>query len=249
MYEPEFSLAGKVALVTAAGQGIGRASAELLAKAGARVFAADVSERALAELDEVEGITSMRLDVTDWEAVAETPNLIGPLDVLFNCVGYVHNGTILECEESDWDSSFDLNSKAMFRMIRAHLPVMLAKGRGSIINMSSVASSVKGVPNRFAYGASKAAVIGLTKAIAADFVQTGVRCNAICPGTVDSPSLHQRLTASGDHDKALAAFVARQPMGRLGDLVEIAHLVLYLAHDASAYMTGQAINIDGGWTA
>ncbi|MCB1518912.1 MAG: SDR family oxidoreductase [Hyphomicrobiaceae bacterium] len=249
MNEPEFSLAGKVALVTAAGQGIGRASAELLAKAGARVFAADISERALAELDEIEGITSIRLDVTDREAVAATPDLTGRLDVLFNCVGYVHNGTILECEESDWDRSFDLNARAMFRMIRVHLPAMLEKGSGSIINMSSVASSVKGVPNRFAYGASKAAVIGLTKAIAADFVQTGVRCNAICPGTVDSPSLHQRLTATGDHDKALAAFVTRQPMGRLGHPAEIAHLVLYLAHDASAYMTGQAINIDGGWTA
>lgn len=241
-------LADKVALVTAAGQGIGRSTVELFAREGARVFAADINDTALDELSGISGITPMRLDVTNLDAIQKALAESGPLDVLFNCAGFVHNGSILECEDKDWDFSFGLNAKAMFRMIRAALPDMLANGGGSIINMSSVASSMKGVPNRFAYGASKAAVLGLTKSVAADFVAKNIRCNAICPGTVESPSLHQRLTDTGDHDKALEAFIARQPMGRIGQADEIAALALYLASDESAYTTGQALAIDGGWT-
>mgnify|MGYP005665949207 FL=1 len=190
---------------------------------------------------------ALKLDVTNGGAVAAVVADIGPLDVLFNCAGYVAGGTILECDEKDWDFSFDLNVKAMYRLIRLTLPAMLEKGGGSIINMSSVASSLKGVPNRFVYCASKAAVIGMTKAIAADFVTQGVRCNAICPGTVDSPSLHDRLRATGDYEKALSDFVARQPMGRLGTATEIAELALYLGSDASSFTTGQTHAIDGGW--
>ena len=193
------------------------------------------------------GVTALKLDVTNGGAVAAVVADIGPLDVLFNCAGYVAGGTILECDEKDWDFSFDLNVKAMYRLIRLTLPAMLKKGGGSIINMSSVASSLKGVPNRFVYCASKAAVIGMTKAIAADFVTQGVRCNAICPGTVDSPSLHDRLRATGDYEKALSDFVARQPMGRLGTATEIAELALYLGSDASSFTTGQTHAIDGGW--
>ena len=193
------------------------------------------------------GVTALKLDVTNGGAVAAVVADIGPLDVLFNCAGYVAGGTILECDEKDWDFSFDLNVKAMYRLIRLTLPAMLKNGGGSIINMSSVASSLKGVPNRFVYCASKAAVIGMTKAIAADFVTQGVRCNAICPGTVDSPSLHDRLRATGDYEKALSDFVARQPMGRVGTATEIAELALYLASDASSFTTGQTHAIDGGW--
>ena len=193
------------------------------------------------------GVTALKLDVTNGDAVAAVVADIGPLDVLFNFAGYVAGGTILECDEKDWDFSFDLNVKAMYRLIRLTLPAMLEKGGGSIINMSSVASSLKGVPNRFVYCASKAAVIGMTKAIAADFVTQGVRCNAICPGTVDSPSLHDRLRATGDYEKALSDFVARQPMGRLGTATEIAELALYLGSDASSFTTGQTHAIDGGW--
>lgn len=240
-------LAGKTALVTAAGQGIGRASAEAFAAAGAKVFAADINEEALAHLEGLAGITPIKLDVTDGEAVKAALQQTGPLDVLFNCAGFVHNGTILECEESDWDFSFDLNVKAMYRLIRAALPDMLAKGGGSIINMSSVASSVKGVPNRFVYCASKAAVVGMTKAIAADFVTQGIRCNAICPGTVDSPSLHDRLRATGDYEQAMKDFIARQPMGRIGKADEIAALATYLASDEAGFTTGQTHIIDGGW--
>lgn len=241
-------LAGKTALVTAAGQGIGRASAELFAREGAKVFAADINQDALAELHSIANIEAVHLDVTNADSVTSTLERLGPLDVLFNCAGYVHNGTILECDERGWDFSFELNVKAMYRLIRSALPAMVANGGGSIVNMSSVASSMRGVPNRFAYGASKAAVIGLTKSVAADFVGDKIRCNAICPGTVDSPSLHERLTATGDHDAALAAFVARQPMGRIGTADEIALLALYLASEESSYTTGQAFAIDGGWT-
>lgn len=240
-------LAGKTALVTAAGQGIGRATAELFALEGARVFATDINDTALAELEGVPGITSMKLDVTDKAAVVSALDKVGPLDVLFNCAGFVHSGTILECDEDDWDFSFNLNVKSMYRMARAALPGMLEHGGGSIINMSSVVSSLKGAPNRFVYGASKAAVIGLTKAIAADYVTKGIRCNAICPGTVDSPSLHDRLRAMGDYNAALKAFVGRQPMGRLGTADEIAALALYLASDESRFTTGQTHVIDGGW--
>ena len=237
-------LAGKVALVTAAAQGIGRAAAERFAEAGARVVATDINADLLAGL---QGCDSRLLDVTDAAAVAALAKELGAVDVLFNCAGFVHHGTVLECGEDAWDFSFNLNAKAMYRTIRAFLPAMLAAGGASIINMASVASSLKGVPNRFAYGASKAAVIGLTKAVAADFVAQGIRCNAICPGTVDTPSLQERLRATGDYEQALKDFTARQPLGRLGTAAEIAELALYLASDASAYTTGQCHVIDGGW--
>lgn len=240
-------LANKTILITAAGQGIGRATAELFAAQGAQVIASDVNETALNELGEIAGITSMKLDVTDAQSVAGVADL-GPLDVLFNCAGYVASGSILDCDERDFDFSFELNVKAMYRVTKTVLPQMIANGGGSIINVSSVASSMMGVPNRFAYGASKAAVIGMTKAIAADFISQGIRCNAICPGTVDSPSMHGRLRDTGNYEKALADFVARQPMGRIGTPEEIAALALYLASDDSAFTTGQAHAIDGGWT-
>lgn len=241
-------LTGKTALITAAGQGIGRSTAELFAAQGARVIASDINAAALAELDAIDGITALKLDVTDAEAVHAAIAGLGALDVLFNCAGFVANGTILDCDEKDWDLSFDLNVKAMYRLIRLTLPAMLENGGGSIINMSSVASSIKGVPNRFAYCASKAAVIGMTKSIAADYVTRGVRCNAICPGTVDSPSMHDRLRATGNYEQALADFIARQPMGRIGKPEEIAALALYLASDDSAFTTGQTHAIDGGWS-
>ncbi|BCW88077.1 2-keto-3-deoxy-L-fuconate dehydrogenase [Alphaproteobacteria bacterium SO-S41] len=236
-------LAGKTALITAAGQGIGRATAEAFIREGATVFATDRNAAALAGLD----CRTSALDVTDPAAIAATLAETGPLDVLFNCAGYVAAGSILDCDERDWTFSFELNVTAMYRLIRAALPAMLTKGGGSIINMSSVASSLKGVPNRFAYSATKAAVIGLTKSVAADYVTRGIRCNAICPGTVDTPSLHERLTATGDHDAAWAAFTARQPMGRVGNVDEIAALALYLASDESSFTTGQCHIADGGW--
>lgn len=241
-------LSGKTVLITAAGQGIGRATAELFAAEGAKVFASDINEEALAELNGFQGIVPVALDVTDAAAVVDFVAALPPLDVLFNCAGFVANGTILECSEDDWDFSFDLNVKAMYRLTKAIIPSMLAQGGGSIINMSSVASSIKGVPNRFVYCASKAAVIGLTKALAADFVMKGIRCNAICPGTVDTPSLHDRLRATGDYEKAMSDFVARQPMGRIGKASEIAEIALYLASDASQFTTGQTIAVDGGWS-
>jgi 2-keto-3-deoxy-L-fuconate dehydrogenase len=248
MTEKTGRLAGKTALITAAGQGIGRATAELFAAEGARVFATDINDAALAELNGIAGITALKLDVLDGEAITGVLAKTGPLDVLFNCAGFVHNGTILECDEDAWDFSFNLNVKAMYRMARAAIPAMLDNSGGSIINMSSVASSLKGVPNRFVYCASKAAVIGMTKAIAADYVTRGIRCNAICPGTVDSPSMHDRLRATGDYEAALSAFIARQPMGRIGTSEEIAALALYLSSDESAYTTGQTHAIDGGWS-
>jgi 2-keto-3-deoxy-L-fuconate dehydrogenase len=238
-------LKGKTALITAAGQGIGRETATLFAAEGARVWATDVDDAKLVGLDDCERIS---LDVRDPAAIATVLARTGPLDVLFNCAGYVANGSILDCDEGDWAFSLDLNVTAMYRLIRAALPAMLDHGGGSIINMSSVASSVKGVPNRFAYGATKAAVIGLTKAIAADFVTRGIRCNAICPGTVDTPSLHDRLRGTGDYEAAWQAFSARQPMGRVGSPSEIAALALYLASDDSAFTTGQSLIIDGGWS-
>ncbi|WP_029909177.1 SDR family oxidoreductase [Caulobacter sp. UNC358MFTsu5.1] len=237
-------LSGKTALVTAAAQGIGKASAELFAREGARVIATDVNEALLGEL---QGCETRRLDVLDPRAILDLAAELGPIDVLFNCAGVVHSGTILDCDEAAWAFSTDLNVTAQYRMIRAFLPAMLAAGGGSIVNMSSVASSIKGVPNRFAYGATKAAVIGLTKAVAADFVGQGVRCNAICPGTVETPSLNQRLADTGDYEAARAAFTARQPMGRLGKPEELAQLALYLASDESAFTTGQIHIIDGGW--
>lgn len=237
-------LSGKTAVVTAAAQGIGKASAELFAREGARVVATDVNEALLGEL---RGCETRRLDVLDPRAILDLAAELGAVDVLFNCAGVVHAGTILDCDEAAWAFSTDLNVTAQYRMIRAFLPAMLAAGGGSIVNMSSVASSIKGVPNRFAYGATKAAVIGLTKAVAADFVGQGVRCNAICPGTVETPSLNQRLADTGDYEAARAAFTARQPMGRLGKPEELAQLALYLASDESAFTTGQIHIIDGGW--
>jgi 2-keto-3-deoxy-L-fuconate dehydrogenase len=246
-HQPSDRLKGKTAFISAAGQGIGRATAELFAAEGAHVFASDINETTLAGLSEIDRISPIHLDVTDAHAVKRAVAELPPLDILFNCAGYVANGTILDCEEDDWDFSFDLNVKAMYRLIRLTLPAMLKNGGGSIINMSSVASSMKGVPNRFVYCASKAAVIGLTKSIAADFVTQGIRCNAICPGTVDSPSLHERLRATGDYEKAMTDFIARQPMGRIGTADEIAELALYLASESSAFTTGQPFAIDGGW--
>jgi 2-keto-3-deoxy-L-fuconate dehydrogenase len=242
-------LEGKIALVTAAGQGIGRATALAFANEGATVWATDVNQAALKSLgDERRDISVRAMDVRDSGSVDQIASDLGSLDILFNCAGFVHQGSILDCAEKDWDFSFDLNVKSMYRTCRAFLPAMLQAGRGNIINMSSVASSVRGVPNRFAYGSTKAAVIGLTKAIAADFVRQGIRCNAICPGTVHSPSLEQRMAAQGDAEKALADFVARQPMGRLGKPEEIAALAVYLASDESAFTSGQIHIIDGGWT-
>ncbi|HEX8667544.1 MAG TPA: SDR family oxidoreductase [Allosphingosinicella sp.] len=237
-------LAGKTALVTAAANGIGRASAELFAREGATVHALDRDAAALAE---VEGVTPHVCDLTDAAAIAALPEAVGPVDVLFNCAGYVHNGNILDCDEEAWTFSNALNVTAMYRTIRAFLPPMLERSGGSIVNMSSIASSVKGIPNRFAYGTTKAAVIGLTKAVAADFVQRGIRCNAICPGTVDTPSLRQRLRDTGDYEAAREAFSARQPMGRLGRPEEVAALALYLASDESAFTTGTISIVDGGW--
>jgi 2-keto-3-deoxy-L-fuconate dehydrogenase len=238
-------LAGKTALITAAGQGIGRATAELFAAEGATVWATDANETVLAGLGQCR---TRKLDVLDPADIEAAFAEAGEVDVLFNCAGFVANGNILDCEEKDWTLSFDLNVTGMYRTIRAVLPGMIERGRGSIVNMSSVASSVIAVPNRFAYGASKAAVIGITKSVALDFVGKGIRCNAICPGTVDTPSLQQRLRDTGDYEKARAQFDARQPMGRLGKAEEIAALALYLASDESSFTTGAIHLIDGGWS-
>ncbi len=239
-------LDGKRALVTAAGQGIGRASALAMAREGARVLATDVNAAALADLA-AEGLETRVLDVRNRASIAEAVAAAGPLDVLFNCAGFVAAGTILDCDEDQWAFSLDLNMTAMYRMCRAFLPGMIAGGGGSIINMASVAGSIIAAPNRFVYGATKAGVIGLTKAIAADFITKGVRANAICPGTVESPSLEQRLRDTGDYEAARKAFIARQPIGRIGKPEEIAALVVYLASDESTYTTGAAHVIDGGW--
>ncbi len=240
-----FGLSGKKAVVTAAAQGIGRAVAEAFVAAGADVIACDINEAALADL---EGAEAVGFDATRLDHIDELAARTGAIDILFNGVGWVHHGTILECSEEDWSRSFALNVDSAYRTVRAYLPGMVDQGGGSIINTASVASSVIGVPNRFAYGAAKAAVIGLTKAVAADFVGQGVRCNAICPGTVDTPSLRERVRAQGEPDKAMAAFVARQPLGRLGRADEIAALALYLASDEAAFTTGQVHVIDGGWS-
>jgi 2-keto-3-deoxy-L-fuconate dehydrogenase len=243
-------LKGKTAVVTASGQGIGRAAAQRFAREGARVIATDIN---LEQLSTLEGCDARLLDATDAGAIGALARQLGTVDILFNCAGFVHAGTILDCKEEDWDFSFDLNVRSMYHMIRAFLPGMLARESGSIINMASVASSVRAVPNRFVYSTTKAAVIGLTKSVAADFVTTGVRCNAICPGTIDSPSLRQRIeaqaTESGQHvDQVTRAFAARQPMGRVGTPNEIAALAVYLASDESAFTTGAVHVIDGGWS-
>lgn len=241
-------LAGKRALVTAAAQGIGRATAQAFAAEGARVFATDVNEENLETLGQVTGIDVRRLDVTDNDAVRAVAADLGAVDVLFNCAGFVHHGSILECQETDWDFSFNLNVKSMYFTIRAFLPEMLAAGGGSIINIASVASSIKGIAHRCAYGASKAAVIGLTKSVAADYIDRGIRCNAICPGTVESPSLQERIAAFDDPQQARRDFIARQPLGRLGTAEEIAAMATYLASDESAFTTGTSMIVDGGVT-
>ena len=242
-------LAGKTALVTAAGQGIGRTSVLAMAAEGAQVFATDINTKTLASLDELghDNITVFEMNAMDTASVQDGVARAKP-DILFNCAGFVHHGTILEASDEEWEFAFDLNVRSMFRTIQAALPGMLERRSGSIINMSSVASSVIGAPNRFVYGTTKAAVLGLTKSVAHDYVTVGIRCNAICPGTVDSPSLHDRLRATGDYDAAMKAFVARQPMGRIAQAEEIAALVVYLASDESAFTTGQAHIIDGGWS-
>ena len=238
-------LAGKKALVTAAGQGIGRASALAMANEGAKVTATDINEETLASLEH-ENIETMVLNVLDDQAIKDAVPTLAP-DILFNCAGFVHAGTILECTDDEWEFAFNLNVRSHFKMIQSVLPSMIERGVGSIINMSSACSSIIGAPNRFVYGASKAAVLGITKSVATEYITTGVRCNAICPGTVDSPSLHDRLKATGDYEAALKAFTARQPMGRIASAEEIAALIVYLASDESAFTTGQAHVIDGGW--
>lgn len=241
-------LAGKRALVTAAAAGIGRASVLRLAAEGAQVIATDLDEGALEVFRDLEPVTVRRLDVTQPAQIARLSAEVGVLDVLFNCAGVVSGGTVLECTDQAWDQAFDVNVTACFHMIRAFLPAMLEQGGGSIINMASIVSSLKAAPSRFAYATSKAAVIGLTKSVAADFVARGIRCNAICPGTVDTPSLQARLRATGDYESARRQFEARQPMGRLAQPEEIAGLVAYLASDDASFVTGQAYPIDGGWS-
>lgn len=243
-------LKDKIAVVTAAGAGIGRATALAFHREGARVRAADIDTAALATLaEEAPGLRTLTLDVRDEAAIARAFAEIGRCDVLFNCAGMVPGGTVLDGDLAPYASAWDLNVMSMVRMIRAALPAMLAAKSGSIVNMSSIASSVKGVPNRCAYGVTKAAVIGLTKSIAADFVATGVRCNALCPGTVDTPSLRGRIAASADPKAAMDSFIARQPMNRLGRAEEIAAAAVYLASDEATFVTGQCLIIDGGWTA
>ena len=244
-------LEGKTALVTAAAQGIGRASALAFAREGARVVATDLNLEKLQEVAK-EGsarIVARKLDATDSAAIDALATELGAIDVLMNCAGYVHHGTVLECSERDWDFSMTLNVKSMYFTIRAFLPAMLKRGKGgSIVNISSGASSVRGIPNRFVYGTSKAAVIGLTKSVAADFIKQGIRCNAICPGTIQTPSLDDRIAALGDVETARRAFVARQPMGRLGTAEEVAALALYLASDESSFTTGAIHVVDGGFS-
>jgi 2-keto-3-deoxy-L-fuconate dehydrogenase len=240
-------LSGKIIFITAAAQGIGLASVQAFVAAGGKVIATDINAEKLRELDGTPNVTTRVLNVLDSEAVNKAIAEIGRIDVLFNCAGVVHNGTILECSDEDLDFALNLNLKAQVRTIKAVLPQMLERGDGAIVNMATVASSVKGVPNRFAYSASKAAVIGLTKSVAADYVTKGIRCNAICPGTVDSPSLHERWKATGDFEAAKKAFIARQPIGRIARPEEVADLAVYLA--GATYTTGHIHIIDGGWTA
>lgn len=240
-------LEGKTAVITAAGQGMGRATVLAFLREGARVWATDIDAAKLETLRDHAGVTVRRLDVLKVEEIKDFSAEIDAPDILFNCAGFVHNGSILDCDEDAFDFSVNLNIRAMYRMIRAFLPGMIARGGGSIVNMASVASTVISAPNRFIYGTTKAAVIGLTKSVALDYVGQGIRANAICPGTVESPSLQDRMRALGDYDQARAGFIARQPMGRLGTAEEVAELVVYLASNESAFMTGNAVVIDGGW--
>ena len=240
------SLDGKVALMTASGQGIGLATAKAFANAGAYVIATDINEKTLSNLSDDVSETHL-LDVTDKNAIATLVSKIKEPDILFNCAGTVHDGTIIDANDDEWDFAFKVNAKAMFHMIKEVLPIMIKKGGGSIVNIASVASSVKGIPSRFIYSASKAAVLGMTKSISSDYVTQGIRCNAICPGTIQSPSLNQRITdLGGDFDEVKSKFVARQPMGRLGEADEVAALATYLASDNSGFTTGQFHIIDGG---
>ena len=239
------NLEGKTALLTASGQGIGKATAEAFVKAGAYVIATDINEESLDNLKKTVHETH-KLDVTNQDAIRDLIKLIKEPNVLFNCAGIVHNGTILESTDDDWDLAFNLNSKAMYHMIKEVLPIMIKNGGGSIVNIASVASSTKGIINRFIYTASKAAVLGITKSVAADYIAAGIRCNAICPGTIQSPSLEERLSNMGDYELAKKQFVARQPMGRFGEAEEVANLAVYLASDASAFTTGQFHIIGGG---
>ena len=241
-------LKGKVALITAAGQGIGRATAIAMAREGATVYATDVNLKLLETLATHPGIMTQKLDVLNDLEIKFTVEGLPPLNILFNCAGFVHQGTIMETGDEDWEFSFNLNVRAPFKMIQAALPRMIANGGGSIINMASVCGSIKGLPNRFVYGATKAAVIGMTKSIAADYVKGGIRCNVVCPGTVDTPSLHDRMAALGDIDEARKMFVSRQPMGRLAKAEEIAPLVVFLASDEAIFATGNAYMMDGGIT-
>ncbi|HYW56816.1 MAG TPA: SDR family oxidoreductase [Polaromonas sp.] len=241
-------LEGKTALVTAAGQGIGKACVLAMAAEGAQVLATDVNAALLEAYAGIRGVTTARLDVMDKAAIQALVSSTPPLDVLFNCAGFVHNGSILEASDEDWTFAFNLNVRSQFWMIQAALPKMLANGGGSIINMASVCGSLKGLPNRFAYGASKAAVVGMTKSVAADFVGQGIRCNAIAPGTVDTPSLGDRINSYADPAEARKNFVARQPMGRLAQAHEIAPIVVYLASNESVFATGQLFSVDGGMT-
>ena len=251
-------LQGKTCLITAAGHGIGRASALAMAAEGARVIATDINDEALAELaaeakaaaegePQAGSLETRRLDVSDPAAPAAAAAELGAPDVLFNCAGFVAHGTVLDCDEAEWSRSMDFNVGSLYRMLRAFLPPMIQAGGGSIINMASVVSSIIAVPDRFVYGTTKAAVIGVTKSVAADFIHQGIRCNAICPATVDTPSLQERMRATGDYEAARAAFIGRQPMGRLGTAKEVAALVVYLASDEAAYVTGTAALMDGGW--
>jgi len=239
-------LQGKTALVTAAAQGIGRATALAFAREGASVIATDINTEKLGEIASTPGIKIRRLDVTDPSAIAALATEVPTPNVLVNCAGFVHHGTVLECSMRDWDFSFNLNVRSMYLLIHALLPRMLENGGGSIVNIASVAGSIKGIPNRFVYGASKAAVIGLTKSVAIDYVKHAIRCNAVCPGTIDTPSLGDRINAFADPVKARADFIARQPMGRLGRAEEIADLCVYLGSDESVFMTGQTVVNDGG---
>ena len=241
-------LAGKIAFITAAGQGMGKAAARAFAQEGAKVWATDLNPKPLAELAGVAGITTRQLDATDEPAIAKLAAEVGAIDVLLNCAGFVHHGNILDCAPADWDFSMNVNVRSMYLVTRAFLPGMLARKGGSIINTASIASSIKGLPKRLVYGTSKAAVIGLTKAIAADFVKQGIRCNAVCPGTIDTPSLAERINAFPDPVQARQDFVARQPMGRLGTVDDMVPLFVYLASDESAFATGNTFTVDGGMT-